>query len=152
MGLFSKEKLHHLRTNVKDEPKHTIMFVDDEKGIRETISHLFSDKYDVIMAEDGQEALEILQSMANPGKIRVIISDHQMPRLTGLSLFKSSMSIIPNTVRIIITGYLDKVYTSDAIDKADIYKILSKPCDPPQLLQLVANAIETENSAPAKVS
>lgn len=141
MALFNKDKLRRLQAKTKEDKKLTIMIVDDEKMMLKVLTEIFSDRYDVITAEDGQEALETIEAMSQPGTIRAIISDHQMPRLTGLNLFMRSMSMIPDSVRIIITGYLEDIYNSDIIEKAKIHKVITKPFDANNLRHIVDRAL-----------
>jgi two-component system chemotaxis response regulator CheY len=63
----------------------TIMVVDDSTSIRQVSKMVLTSKgYDVVTAEDGQDALQQLDGR----KIHLIISDLNMPRLDGLSLLR----------------------------------------------------------------
>jgi response regulator RpfG family c-di-GMP phosphodiesterase len=123
------------------EKKHTIIIVDDEECNLKSLVSLLSDYYNIITAQDGQEALDCIQKMEHPEKIALIISDQRMPRLTGIQLFEKLKDIIPNVIRIILTGY-DKDVNCDVARKNQIYKIISKPFDPEDLIKKVRIAIK----------
>src|SRR5215210_7407037 len=62
----------------------TILVVDDEAPIRNLISSLLSDEYEVLTAADGLEARSVVESFG--GQLAAIITDVQMPRMDGRAL------------------------------------------------------------------
>jgi len=61
--------------------QNTVLVVDDNKDIRESLQLLLADEgYDIVTADDGQEALDLIPLLTNPA---VILLDLQMPRLDG---------------------------------------------------------------------
>lgn len=82
-----------------------ILVVDDDKMILEAISHnLSSEGYEVCTAENGLEALEVI----NKQKIGLIISDIMMPNLSGLSLLSMLKQFYFNRIPVIIISSLNK--------------------------------------------
>lgn len=82
-----------------------ILIVDDDKMQLEAISFsLKGDGYDVIQAEDGFEALEVI----NNEKIDLIISDLMMPNISGLGLLSLLKQFYFNNIPVIIISSLDK--------------------------------------------
>lgn len=142
MGLFSKKRLREIQKTEEAAKSHTILIVDDEESNRKTLHSLLKDKYELLEACDGQEALEMIRNMPNPEDIGLIISDQRMPRLTGTELFERLVPILPRTVRIILTGYADKKAILDAIKKAQVYKMVSKPFERKEFLSTVSRALE----------
>jgi DNA-binding NtrC family response regulator len=126
--------------------KHTIMIVDDEQAHLDEMAYMLTEEgYHIITAQDGQEALDCIQKMEHPEIISLIISDQRMPRLTGIQLFEKLKEIIPSAIRIILTGY-DKDVNVEVAKKTKIYKIISKPYAPEELIEQVRIAIkEFEN-------
>ena len=122
--------------------KHTVMVVDDEKNYLSSMVSLLLKDYDVITARDGQDALDTVKKMDHPEKISLIISDQQMPKLTGIQLFEKLIPLIPNTLRIILTTYNQKDVVIKAVNKMQIYKFILKPFDPDDLKLTVKRAIE----------
>jgi CheY-like chemotaxis protein len=61
--------------------QNTVLVVDDEEDIRQTLQFLLADEgYDVVTADDGEEALDLIPLLPSPA---VILLDLQMPRLDG---------------------------------------------------------------------
>jgi len=105
MAIFSKEALKAKQEKILQT--HTILIVDDEENNLFALTELLSKDYDIITAKDGQEALELIQKDDNPERIHLIISDQRMPRLTGVEFLEKTVSTIPRTIRIILTGFTD---------------------------------------------
>lgn len=83
--------------------KGRLLIVDDEAEIRELLSrHFRMVDYDVLLAANGKEALEI---MANQ-RIDVVISDIMMPVMNGVALLKEVRQQYPMVRVIMITGYV----------------------------------------------
>jgi two-component system response regulator HupR/HoxA len=138
---FAKDRLREST----DEERSTIMIVDDEAYLRDELQKLLSKEYEIITASDGQEALERLQAMENPGDISLIICDQRMPGMTGVELLKklAHNQIMPDTLRIILTAFDDKEVILDAINEAHIYKFVMKQFfDPDEFRLAVQRAVE----------
>jgi DNA-binding NtrC family response regulator len=144
--VFDKGKLQEIQKKEKIEKKHTIMIVDDEKNHLESMENLLSTEYHIITAPDGQEALGIINNIEHPEEISLVISDQRMPGLTGIQLFEKLKDIIPDTLRIILTGYDDKDVMMTAINKINIYQFILKPFDPDELKLRLIRAVEAFES------
>jgi diguanylate cyclase (GGDEF)-like protein len=142
MSIFDREKLQRMQEKEKKIKKHTIMIVDDEETQLKSLESLLSDDYNVITDRDAREALDIIEKMEHPEEISLVISDQRMPELTGIQLFERLVKILPNTIRIIITGYDDIDVIRDFIKKNKIYDYIRKPFDPDVLMLKIKNAIE----------
>ncbi len=142
--IFDKTRLHELKKGEKTiKQKPTIMIVDDEDNILQSLESLFSENYKVITARDGKEALEIIEEeMEYPEDISVIIADQRMKEITGIELLIKLKKIIPYTIRIILTAYEDKEVIKKAINEAQVYQYILKPFDPGELKLRVKCAVE----------
>ena len=65
-----------------------------------------------------------------------------MPGMTGVEFLKKTISIIPNAIRMILTGFMDVKDIIDSINEGHIYKFLLKPLEPTELLISVKRALE----------
>ena len=144
MPIFKKNNVKK-QAQEKTGERYTIMVVDDEPNILKELEGLLANDYDIIKANDGQEALDIIHGMENPDKISLIICDQRMPNLTGVDFFEYLVDekIIPEAIRIILTGYLEIPVIIDAINKANIYQFILKPFNPLDLTLTIKRAIET---------
>ena len=146
MSIFSKGKLAQLEAEEAIEKKHTILIVDDEEANLVAMSSVLQNHYNLLKANGGQEALDIIKGMDNPEKISVVISDQRMPCVTGVMLFQELSDIIPKTVRIIVTGFIDVEAIIDSVNKAHIYRFILKPFERAELLRIIARAVEKYES------
>ncbi len=88
---------------MNDIPASTILIVDDESDIREMLSRHFTfEGFNVLKADDGIEALEVLKLY----KVDIIITDIIMPRMTGVQLLEIVHKEFPMISVIMITGYV----------------------------------------------
>lgn len=141
--VINKDKLKELKENNIKEKKYTILLVDDELANLEALTRLLEEEYNIIKAKDGFEALDILRNELYSSKINLIISDQRMPGMTGVEFLKQTISIIPNAIRIILTGFMDVKDIIDSINEGHIYNFLLKPLGATELLISVKRALET---------
>lgn len=118
--------------------KPPILVVDDEREILFSLRGLLRRDFEVFTAESGAEALRILQE--HP--IHVILTDQRMPEMTGVELLSRARGDYPQAVRIVFTGYADIKSVVDAINKGQIYRYLTKPWDPDELIAVLRRACE----------
>ena len=75
-------------------------------------------------------------------EIDLIVSDEMMPGMTGTELFEITRKKYPDTYRIILTGYANLESAITAINKGEVYRFLTKPCNLNDLKITVRQAIE----------
>ena len=81
--------------------KWSILIVDDELGVRESLRILLKPYYDIYTAPDGEAALNIIKER----KIHLITLDLNMPKLSGMETLREIRKIDREVPVIIITGY-----------------------------------------------
>jgi serine phosphatase RsbU (regulator of sigma subunit) len=116
-----------------------ILVVDDETANLQKLQRTFVDRYPVLAAGSGREALELIRK--NDG-IAVIIADQRMPDMTGIELLRHTLDVLPDAIRIILTGYTDLDVLVEAINSCKVYRYIVKPWDPPDLLMTVQRGVE----------
>jgi response regulator RpfG family c-di-GMP phosphodiesterase len=118
---------------------HRLLIVDDEEivlvALRETLKR---DGYEVVTANNPIKALELLKQ----GAFSVVITDYQMPMLTGLEFLAQVKQLQPDATRILITAVLSLSTVVDAINKGEIYRFIVKPWLREELLATVKNAVQ----------
>jgi response regulator RpfG family c-di-GMP phosphodiesterase len=128
------------QNSITDAPaNHRILIVDDEEivlvALRETLRR---EGYEVVTALNAVNALEILQQ----SQFSVIITDQQMPMLTGLEFLAEVKQTQPDATRILITAVLSLSTVIDAINKGEIYRFIVKPWLREELLATIKNATQ----------
>jgi DNA-binding NtrC family response regulator len=118
--------------------KHPILLVDDEPEILFSLRGLLRKEFELYTAESGAEALDILRR--HP--VHVIMTDQRMPQMTGVELLRQARGDCPEAIRIVFTGYADIKAVIDAINQGQIYRYLTKPWDPDELLTVLREACD----------
>lgn len=122
-----------------DPAAHRILILDDEDIVRFALRvTLEREGYKVITHGNPLEAVEALRG----APISVIISDQQMPEMTGLDFLSKARELQPDTTRILITAVLSLDTVIDAINRGEIYRFIVKPWLREELLVTVRNAVQ----------
>ena len=126
--------------NVLTRQKPRLLVVDDEPDNLDLLYRTFRREYQVLRAESGHKALEVLE---DDGEVAVIISDQRMPDMSGTEFLSKTVPDFPDTVRIILTGFTDVTDLVQAINNGQVYRYITKPWEPNHLKQLVQKAADT---------
>lgn len=118
--------------------KHKILIVDDEPANLRVLERLLRGQCDVLCAESGSQALELLHEH----DVSLIISDQRMPGMNGIEFLKEAAELRPHTVRIILTGYTDVNALVEAINSGVVYKYVTKPWINDDLQLTVVRALQ----------
>ncbi|MEO9805927.1 MAG: response regulator [Reichenbachiella sp.] len=121
--------------------KYSILYVDDEPVNLRIFQHAFKRDYNVFTALNGFDALEIL----NDKKVDLIITDQQMPRMSGVDLLAKIVPKHPSIVRMIMTGFSDIGAIIRAVNEFGLDKYLVKPWDRDQLKVEFDKALEKKH-------
>ena len=133
---------------------HTVLFVDDEPNILRAIKRaLFTMDINLVLAESGAKALEIMEKQY----VHVVISDMKMPQMSGAELLEQVAINYPETFRVVLTGYADIESTIKAVNQGKIHRYLQKPWDNQELIAVVEEGLErvklkTENERLQKLT
>jgi two-component system response regulator HupR/HoxA len=118
--------------------KYQLLLIDDESANLQKMHRTFVDKYNVHLAQTGEEALKILE--AHP--IDAVITDQKMPNMTGIEFLNAASKEHPDLVRIILTGYAEIDDLIAAINTSKVDKYITKPWAPDDLRMAVREALE----------
>ncbi len=129
-----------------------LLIIDDERGIRNTLREILADEgYDVDVAENGKQGLEMAQAKAYD----LIFSDIKMPEMDGMELLKALKKPLPTSPQgeetepietpvVMISGHGD-VETAVQALKMGAYDFLIKPLDLNRILITTKNALESKS-------
>ncbi|OYZ17795.1 MAG: Fis family transcriptional regulator [Bdellovibrio sp. 28-41-41] len=121
--------------------KAKILVVDDEESIREFLEIMLrKEGYEITLAEDGQKAKELLQKKS----FDMIISDLQMPNMTGIELLKYVRQDFPEVLFMMITAFGTTETAVEAM-KMGAYDYLTKPFKIDEVRINISNALRSKN-------
>jgi len=122
----------------------TVLFVDDEPKVLSGLRNAMH-KYPmrILTATSADRALEVLDHEA----VDVIVSDERMPHVSGSQLLAVVRRQYPHTVRIVLTGHASMEAAVRAINEGEVYRFLTKPCDPVDLAQTIQNGLQLRHLA-----
>lgn len=128
--------------------RSTIICVDDDKLILTTLSEQLISwlgaNYTIEKAMSGQEALDIIADCQSEGTdVSLVVSDYLMPGMKGDEVLEQVKNMTPMTRRIMLTGFSALEGVANAINKAGIYRYLSKPWDAKDMMLTVLQAIRS---------
>ena len=100
-----------------------ILLIDDEEGIRKVLGITLEDiGYEVLSAENGEEALRLFRKTAPP----IVLTDIKMPGIDGIQVLKTIKEESPDTEVIMITGHGDMELAIRSL-KFDATDFITKP-------------------------
>lgn len=115
-----------------------ILVIDDERSIRNTLKEILEfEKFDVEVAEDGPEGIE----MIGKNSFDVVLCDIKMPRMDGMEVLEQILQSDPDTTVVMISGHGTIDNAVEAIKKG-AYDFISKPLDLNRLLITIRNAMD----------
>jgi len=122
-----------------DPALHRILIVDDEEIVLHALRGLVSSAgYQVRSAPNPIEALRLVKQES----FSVVLTDYQMPMLTGLEFLAEVKREQPDATRLLITAFPSLKTVTDAINKGEIYRFVLKPWIREELLATLANAVQ----------
>jgi len=123
---------------------HKVLLVDDEVNVLDGLRRaLCEEPYEIVTAMSGEEALSILEETS----IDVVVSDHDMPGMTGVELLSRVHTFYPDTVRFMLTGKATLDVAIEAINKGAIGRFLTKPCNGVDLAVTIRHALMQKDLA-----
>lgn len=123
-----------------DYQRYAILFVDDEANTRKYFKRLFGEKFRILEAEDGVEALRVFRENAN--EIGIIVTDQRMPNETGVGFLSKIAEDYPDIIKILSTAYSDIDAAIGSVNQGGIFRYMTKPWDIPQLEVTLRRAME----------
>jgi two-component system, cell cycle sensor histidine kinase and response regulator CckA len=113
--------------------KRTVLVVEDERLMRRLLERvLSSDDTSVLLAADGQEAIDIYRN--HKREISVVLLDLGLPRVSGLDVFNSLKGENPDVRIVVASGYLEPEVKSKMYE-AGVEHFIEKPYRLDQLVE-----------------
>ena len=139
-SVTTRSQLQTVRSTGSSGPerRHSLLIVDDEIDVLESLRHLFHRAYRVVTASSGIEAVDILERE----DIHMILSDQRMPGMSGDVFLSHARRIKPDAIRMLFTGYADIQAVINAVNEGHIYRYILKPWDATELEGILRQAAD----------
>ncbi|OGL13764.1 MAG: hypothetical protein A3F92_10170 [Candidatus Rokubacteria bacterium RIFCSPLOWO2_12_FULL_71_22] len=121
----------------KTAPRGTVLVVDDEEGVRASVRAILEETCDVLEAESGAQALEVLGTH----DVDLVMLDQRMPDEAGIDVLPRIKAVEPSTVVVIATAVRDVRTAVEALRRG-AYDYLTKPFEVDDILMLAERALE----------
>ncbi|TNE51343.1 MAG: HAMP domain-containing histidine kinase [Deltaproteobacteria bacterium] len=119
--------------------KYPILYVDDERANLIVLEQNFNDRYTILTAISGEDAL----AMLHEHEVAVLLTDYRMPKMTGVDLAEQVALQQPDTVRIILTAFGDLEISLDAINRGQVSRFIQKPWNFDLIDAILLESIQT---------
>ncbi len=118
--------------------RHTILIVDDDPNVIQSVSELLRQEHAVLGATGGDDGLRVLDEQP----VDVVMSDQRMPSISGVDFLRQVRERHPDVTRLLVTAYADVRTVIDAINQGHVYRYIAKPWDPDDLRGVIREACE----------
>src|ERR1700722_898252 len=115
-----------------------ILFVDDDAEILAGFQRSLRKEFKIDTAEGGAAALALIRGRS---PYAVVVSDMRMPGMNGVEFLMELEKTSPDTVRMMLTGNADQKTARDAVNQGHIFRFLTKPCPPEELVLALRAAL-----------
>ena len=128
---------------MSNQPKHTVMIVDDSRFMRDKLRKIFEDGGYAVVAEawDGAEAVRQYKRT----KPNILTMDIVMPEVDGIGAVKQILEIDPSAVIVMISSLGMESKVKESL-KAGAKNFVLKPFEPQRILEVAEQALK--NCAP----
>jgi DNA-binding NtrC family response regulator len=116
-----------------------VLYVDDEDDVREVFEAVFEGDFDVSLARNGGEALDMLSREP----FDVLVSDMRMEPMKGTEVLARAYERHRDVPRILLTGFSDHADLADAVNLGHVWAYVQKPWDAEQLRLTIQRAYES---------
>src|SRR3979490_2183711 len=116
-----------------------VLIADDEDSMRTLVARAIAmDGHDIVTAEDGAEALDILDR--ERGAFDLLLTDIQMPVMDGIALALAASRDFPGLTILLMTGFADQRERASGLD-ATAHAVIAKPFSVTDVRSAVAAAL-----------
>jgi len=126
--------------------KTNVLVVDDLRSIRLSLGGILEDEgYDVVMAENGYQAIEA----AKQTPFDLIFMDIKMPGINGVQTFREIKKVSPEAVVIMMTAYSVEDLVGEALEEG-AYAVVYKPFDIDKIVSIIESALRCPQPLPQR--
>ncbi len=125
-----------MRRSARSDPKRVLLVDDEDRILTALCRSLRREGYELVTAQTPREALKRLAEQS----FDAVLTDHKMPRMTGVELLAKVARLQPNAARLLITGWSQAV-SDEEIEAIEIDAVLPKPWEDMELKDALRKAL-----------
>lgn len=119
-----------------------ILIADDEESMRVLVARAVAmDGHEIVTAQDGAEALEILTDQ--DGAFDLLLTDIKMPVMDGIALALAAARDFPEVIILLMTGFADQRERASGLN-AIVHDVVTKPFSVADIRTAVADALASK--------
>jgi serine phosphatase RsbU (regulator of sigma subunit) len=119
--------------------QHKVLFVDDDPKVLAGIRRQLRKKIPIETVESASAGIEVIGTQ---GPFAVVVTDYCMPGMNGIEFLARVRQAAPETIRMLLTGSADLHAAIQAVNQGNIFRFLTKPCSPEQLVEAMESGIK----------
>ena len=112
-----------------EQRRHTLLVVDDEVDVLESLRHQFHRGYRVLTSVVGPAG----HRDPSEDDVELILTDQRMPGMSGDQFLREARRLKPDAIRMLFTGYADIQAVISAVNEGHIFRYILKPWDSAEL-------------------
>jgi len=120
----------------------TLLIIEDEEQMRMVLRYIIENSefsyFDLREAATAEEAMNIISKE----KIDIIICDYLLDKMGGIDFCKRASSLLPWSIRILISGNINFDELRSAMGRGDVFKFISKPFNEDEIINVLKEAME----------
>jgi len=121
---------------------HSVLLVDDEPNVLDALTRVLrKESYGILTAASAEQAVLLLRNH----DVDLIVSDEEMPGMSGTEFLARVAKQSPDTVRIVLTGHPTLPAALRAINEGKVYQFLTKPCNEIDLAITIRRALQQKD-------
>lgn len=121
------------------ESKVRVLCVDDEPNVLDGLRRHLHQHFETVTAVGSEQGLRCVEE--GP-PFAVIVSDLRMPGMDGIQFLSRAREISADTTRVLLTGNADLSAAISAVNEGNVFRFLTKPCPPANLILAIKAAAE----------
>ncbi|MBU1341060.1 MAG: response regulator [Proteobacteria bacterium] len=125
---------------MQSEYRHRVLVVDDDEQIGKTIGRILqTQNIESVFADSGESGLVKIEKTTPP--FSIIISDQRMTGMTGIQFLEQAKKLTPDSIRFLLTGYLEMETLINAVNKGSIQRYIAKPWEHDDVVTAIRSGI-----------
>lgn len=133
---------------IEERVKPAILCIAEEsiflESVENQLKETFGKEYSIITSNRSDLALDLVKDYNQRGiEIQIIICDQLMPALKGDEFFIQVQKTNPDTRNFLLVDFFTTKETAHTLNKANVYRVLSKPIEPKDLIQIIQGVVNS---------